>query len=130
MANPFTRDAFVPGLASALDWMDAHGSADQKAFAALWLEKLLRHVEVRRKSCLPVLTASVFADQLWLERHAIAALFCRVARRHHDLRFLNAAFKLNDWAFTDPQSKSSPALLSAFLQALEEQETAARELLT
>ena len=128
--KPFTKDAFVPGLASVLEWMDAHGAKDQKAFATTWLEKLLRHVEVRRKACLPALTLPVSPDQLLLERYAIAALFCRVARRHHDLRYLNAAFKLNDWAFANAQSKSSPVLLSAFLHALEEQETTIRELLT
>lgn len=94
------------------------------------MEKTLRHVEVKRRQCFvtsesPRLTHT----QLWNKRHEIAILFCRYARLHNDLRYLNAAFKLNDWAFKRYQHSRPSEAKTMYLAALQEQELAAQELL-
>jgi hypothetical protein len=68
-------------------------------------------------------------DTLWLERHAVAVLFCHQAQCSHDLRFLNAALKLNDWAFPYYQKPVSKQRLASYVQALNAQEQAIQELL-
>lgn len=94
------------------------------------MEKTLRHVEVKRRQCFvsreaPRLTQT----QLWVKRHKTAILFCRYARLHCDLRYLNAAFKLNDWAFRRYQHSHPSDAKSLYLAALQEQELTAQELL-
>jgi hypothetical protein len=42
---------------------------------------------------------------------------------------LNAAIKLNDWAFHRYQHEKKPEILSLYLSALQAQETAIQELL-
>jgi len=63
-----------------------------------WMEVLLRHVEVRRKAGLMLLPEGRM-DQGFLERSQVAYLFSRAGMRWDDLRYLNAALKLNDWSF-------------------------------
>ena len=81
-------------------------TASAKAVVQDNLERLLRHVEVKRKEALVAKQDTPDSDTLWLERHAVALLFCHQASRSHDLRFLNAAMKLNDWAFPYYQRRS------------------------
>ena len=92
------------------------------------LERLLRHVEVKRKEALIARQDTPDSDTLWLERHAVALLFCHQAIRSHDLRFLNAALKLNDWAFPYYQRPVSELRLAGYVQALTAQEQATQEL--
>lgn len=92
------------------------------AFLQTELERLLRWVEVKRQAALELAGKH---DQIseWLERHAIAILFSRAAREMSDLRYLNAALKLNDWAFPAHQRMRSGPPIARYLWSLAEQET-------
>ena len=90
------------------------------------LEALLRHVEVRRKDCLrPVQPTNI--EGAWLEKHAVAILFSQVASTRRDLRFLNAALKLNDWAYPAHRRVKPTPRFARYLLSLAEQEWALRE---
>ena len=119
----------VPGSGRLLDWLAVHGDAAAKALVNDNLERLLRHVEVKRKEALVVQQDKTDVDALWLERHAVAVLFCHQAIRSHDLRFLNAVLKLNDWAFPYYQKPVSELRLASYVRALTVQEQTAQELL-
>lgn len=92
------------------------------------LESLLRHVETLRERSLrtdPPLDRAA----AWLERHDVAILFARAARRRRDLRLLNAALKLNDLSFRAHRRAAPGAPAARYLWALAEQERAQAELL-
>lgn len=82
-----------------------------------WLETLLRHVEVRRKQALGRLPDGKPEGQL-LERSQMAYLFSRVAVDRTDMRYLNAALKLNDWSFRDARRRASRPEADWYLLAL------------
>ncbi len=122
---------FAAGAGKFLDVLDAAGSADEIRAAMEQAERLLRHVEVARENALARSTPEVSREQLALERWDVAILFARIAVRHDDLRFLNAAFKMNDWSLKRyPQlSKLGVELRARFVLSLAEQELAAGALL-
>ncbi len=62
----------------------------------------------------------------WL---AIAILFARAARRRGDLRFLNAALKINDWAYSPHRRIRPGPRRGRYLLSLAEQEMALAEAL-
>ena len=92
------------------------------------MELLLRHIEVKRKNSL-TLNAPRKSQDEWLEKHAVSTAFCIYARKINDIRFLNAAFKLNDWAY--PNHKRIPIghQLIRYLWALAETEMSSKDLL-
>ncbi len=93
-----------------------------------WMERLLRHVEIRRKDSLP--TYPAYADQeRQLIRHDIALCFVIAAQRWNDVRYLNAALKLNDWAYRSYRRTPIRPSLSRYLLALTACELALREML-
>ncbi len=91
------------------------------------LEHLLRHIEVRRRGCFQQRFWQ--REDSWSMRHRAALLLSEYALRVKDLRFLNAALKLNDWAFPRYRRGSSRKNLPLYLAALHSQECAVRELL-
>jgi len=93
------------------------------------MEDLLRHVEVRREKCLQDFSPSLSERQKWRERLDICILFCRWSRDQHDLRFLNAVFKLNDFWFSKLKNSRDMQVFSLFCLSLAEQELSAKELL-
>ena len=62
------------------------------------LEGLLRHIEVRRRGGLHFIGHTP-NHKRWPAVALISSLFSRVARAEGDLRYLNAALKLNDWSY-------------------------------
>lgn len=75
------------------------------SFLSSNLESLLRHVEVKRSTCLPLLLRppgepAYPPESAWIERSTLSLLFTRHARQSADYRFLNAALKLNDWGYS------------------------------
>lgn len=108
-------------------FLDGHGTRVQKEKVCEIMELLLRQVEVRRKK-------SFFLndmkqndmDQIWQQRHETSILFCEFAARHDDLRYLNASFKMNDWAFHHYRRSGKHRSWSMFLLALDIQERTAR----
>jgi len=93
------------------------------------MEALLRHVEVKRQKSLQKFQPPLARPQQRLERHAISILFSRYARQKSDLRFLNAALKMNEWFAKQDPRKTSMLEKVCRLRALAEQELSARELL-
>jgi len=93
------------------------------------MEALLRHVEVKRQKSLQKFQPPLTRPQQRLERHAISILFSRYARQKGDLRFLNAALKMNEWFAKQDPRKTSMLEKACRLRALAEQELSARELL-
>jgi hypothetical protein len=123
------KNVLIAGTGQYLDLLAAQPGRGHGELVEANLEILLRHTEVKRRRCFSALRPPAPPEQLWFERHDIAILFCHQARRYGDLRFLNAAFKLNDWAFRRYRGCSDWKRLCRYLKALAEQEKAARELL-
>jgi hypothetical protein len=94
------RGVLVAGSADHLRVL-LNSELDQPTLA--WLleqcERLLRHVETRRQESLQKFTPALDKLAACQERHAVTRLFLQIARVRDDLRFLNAALKLNDWAY-------------------------------
>ncbi len=124
------RNIVKVGSGKYLDILDRNTDKKQKSSVLRNLERLLRHIEVKRNLSLTHFDEKIDKDQIWLERHSICILFCRVARRHNDLRFLNAALKLNDFYFREYQKRKLSNRRTSFLLALCEQEYTAMELLS
>lgn len=123
-----TAQRLVAGTGRWLDWMEAANHAEYEEFVRANLEGLLRHVEIRRNRCLQPLLPPGSPETHWLEKHDVAILFARASRRRGDLRFLNAALKLNDWAFSDHRRLRPGDRTARYLLALAEQEQALAEL--
>jgi hypothetical protein len=122
------RSGLVPGagpaLIALLERPPQEGTLDLDAI----LESLLRHVETRRKAGLR-LAPPLEGQDPWMEWLAIAILFARAAHRGGDLRFLNAALKINDWAYPSHRHARLGPRLARYLLSVAEQETALGEAL-
>lgn len=111
--------------------------SDETAVYKEWLsrelERLLRHIEVKKKHCLSPIIPAAGPSEEWIEKHRMAILLAKQARRSHDLRFLNTALKLNEWAYQSNTGKkvqrTGPNLV-VFVRALLEQEAACKDLLS
>lgn len=127
------QGVFARGAGAMLDALDEAGSEADRAFAGEWIVRLARHVELQREACLTRATPACVDDDLAIERHAVATLFARAARRRGDLRLLNAALKLNDWAWPAYArggfDRFHAARVLAYLRALAEQEALMVEVL-
>lgn len=125
----FSRGALLPGSGKYLDLLDETTHGEDKALVADAMEKLLRHVEVKREKSLRKFTEDIGERQAWLERLDISLLFSRAARRHRDLRFLNASLKMNEWYLRQITPPELDEVNARLLLALAEQEKSAGELL-
>ena len=89
-------------LAGSADHLRVLLNTELDRSAGAWLddqrERLLRHVETRRHESLQHFSPALDKTAACQERHAVTRLFLQIARNRGDLRFLNAALKLNDWA--------------------------------
>lgn len=83
------------------------------------VEKLMRHVELRRKKCLR-LRDDRRPSERWFELNDTAILMARSARSYGDLRYLNAALKLNDWALPVHRRSVPVDLLVRYVLAVSE----------
>jgi hypothetical protein len=121
-----SADGLVPGTGACLMALLRRARTGEVEFLGASLESLLRHVEIRRKTGLR-LASPASAETAWMEKHAVAILFSRVARERGDLRFLNAALKLNDWAYPAHRSPKPSPRHARYLLSLAEQERVVRE---
>ena len=121
------RTGLAPGtglmLLSILDTPGQH-----RTFLLTELERILRRIEVKRQSALQLPPTSA-SQNAWMEKHAIAILLSRAALVFQDLRFLNAALKLNDWAFPSHLRLHRGPQVERYLWSLVEQETSWKALL-
>jgi hypothetical protein len=108
-----------------LELLDCKENEGDSAKVQSCLESLLRHVEVRRRKALMQFTTSLSSTQKQMEKLDVIVLFARVAMRHQDFRFLNAALKLNDWCFRSILCSIHPEIRARGLLALAETEQAA-----
>jgi hypothetical protein len=125
----YSRGVLLPGSGRYLDLLDETARGAERKLAADCMEKILRHVEVKREKSLRKFTEEIGDRQAWLERLDISLLFSRTARRHHDLRFLNASLKMNEWYLHELRNSTQAEIKLRLLLALAEQEKSAGELL-
>jgi len=112
-----------------LDRMDEHSTSEYRKTVETQIEKLLVHVEVRRKKALHHFNQPLSMVQTLREQIEVSILFSRHARRIRELRFLNTALKMNDWLYSQFKNRKSEAILALYLLALSEQELSIKELL-
>lgn len=93
------------------------------------IESLLKFFEVKRKKAIRAFQRELSPNRMILNGLQISVLFSRAALRHHDLRYLNIALKMNEWYLPIIKKESDTALIIIFLLAMTEQEIAALELL-
>lgn len=124
------KGVLAMGSGAHLDLLTQHRD-EQAVDEFVWrsMDRILRHVEVKRRDCLTKLSPAGSAEQATLERLDIAILFSRVAVRDNDIRFLNAAMKINDWSFK-ACGRASVSVRARYLLSLAEQESAAKEMLS
>jgi hypothetical protein len=125
--HAISRNVVMVGAGENLDTLDSHRS--QEDFIRSEAERLLRHVENRRKKSLSQFSENLDKQQIFNEKAELAIFFSRYAKRHSDLRFLNAAFKLNEWLMGSYRKFHDKRSHAMFLLALAEQENSAGELL-
>lgn len=112
------------GSGRMLEVLDASGAGTLQPEVDENLERLLRHVEVERRGALTgYRNSKIDSTAVWMQRHDVSILFSRLARRRHDIRFLNAALKLNDWAYWSHRRRFVPARNARYVLAIFEQET-------
>ena len=128
-AEVLQRGVLRRGSGGALEAAARKGSADDGQWVSLNADRLLRHVETRRKQCLRRIDPPSGREDDEIERLNIAIFFSRHARRTSDVRLLNAALKMNDWVNVKHLCKYDPKVGARHLLSLAEQEMACRELL-
>lgn len=116
------------GTGVALEFLISTES-DFNGFSSKAIESLLKFVEIKRRKALKAFSQDLSPENMLLEGLKISILFSRVARKHSDLRLLNAAFKMNDWYYPIFKSATKGKSLNSYLLALTEQELSAMELL-
>jgi hypothetical protein len=123
--------------------VNKHGLVRQTGLAVLWwleqgdLEEsfgrkvfgnLLRHAEIKRQAGFRLRGKGTETEN-WIEKHQISLALIRMTKRTKDLRYLNAALKMNDWAFPVMKRRKNDECLAWYCFALIEQETTVKELL-
>jgi hypothetical protein len=116
------------GTGRYLDAMAALEGPQAALFLDQNLERLLRHVETRRKNSLQWFDRRMKEEKRWQERLDIVLLFIHSSARLKDVRYLNAAMKCTDQFFGYFKFKLPGPLLARYLLALVGQETALKEL--
>jgi len=116
------------GAGENLDWLDENNE-DLDGHKAEAIESILKIVEVKRKKTMEAFSRELTYDEKVQEGLRISILISRASRRHKDLRYLNAALKLNDWYFSICRKTKSKQTQVFYLLALTEQERSVAEML-
>ena len=116
------------GAGANLDWLDENNE-DPNGFKMMALESILRFVEVKRKKIINAYSRELNRDEKIREGLRISILLSRASRRHDDLRYLNAALKMNDWYYPIFRKALTEKSLVYYLLALTEQERSSAEML-
>ena len=91
------------------------------------LDKLLRRIEVKRRAALKFDTP-VSERERWQWAAELSLVFSRHALTSQDVRYLNTAMKLNDWAFAYCSKRSTNQACQSFLLAALEAEATMLEM--
>ena len=122
---PLRSGRLVTGVAKAIELAVETGQLTGELTVVM--EKLLRHVEIRRTTCLLPEVSGDSKEQNRLDKNSIAAAFVQFGERTVDLRYLNAAMKLNDQELRH-QYRTRPGPCSAkFIWCLALQERAVQK---
>ena len=89
------------------------------------MNRVIRHVEIKRQGCLPPLAGGSDEKQD-LTRARVSVALITYGRRQNDLRFLNSAMKLNDWLLMRKRKSAPSPATAKLLHALMLQEVALR----
>ena len=119
-----SRGKLFAGTGFYLDQLAERDVEAHQAFVRRSFEAILRLIEVRRQRVLAEVNGAVGQDDAWMEMHDVAIALCRQTRRIGDVRFLNTACKLTDWAFPTHRKLDSGDRLARYLLALAERELA------
>jgi len=87
-------------------------------------ERLMRFVEVKRADARQQFGLPGDADSTWWDYLWTAILLSRLTLVSHDIRFVNTALKMNDWAFRSLASREGESVGMLFALSLAEQERA------
>lgn len=108
--------------------MKANDSSIYSNFLEYNFERLLLHIEVKRKNALFPREKTSKQDH-WVEKHNISIALSRYSRQKNDLRYLNTSLKLNDWAYKHHKNILVSFQLSRYLLAISEGEHTLRKYL-
>jgi hypothetical protein len=125
--NVIAKGVAATGIGRNLEILDTFDS--KMDWIQIQAQRLLQHVESRRSKSLAKFTEEINASRIFIEKTDVSVFFSRYARRHLDLRFINTAFKLNEWLKADYRRTKGQDQKICFLIALAEQENSAKELL-
>lgn len=92
----FDKGVVRAGMARCMDALEAAGDT-REPLVDETLERVLRHIEIKRRKSLSQFDPQLSSSNTWIERCYTQVWFSRAARRRRDLRLLNAALKLQDW---------------------------------
>ena len=96
-------------LLSFLSLAFPEGPCEIRGYTAQVMERLLRHVEIRRKLALQFPEDNLHrTTSALLERIRFTLAMLKAARLCRDLRYLNAALKLNDWTYREVRMMKVP----------------------
>jgi hypothetical protein len=126
-SHVISQGVVMIGAGENLDILDSYGTRED--FVRSEADRLLRHMENRRRNSLGDFNENLDEQGIFKEKTDHAIFFSRYALNHNDLRFLNAALKLNEWLMVAYRKVQDNQLRIAFLLALAEQEISAQELL-
>lgn len=120
--NVVQKGTVEKAVGSSLELLRSRGVDLTEAAISAQLELLLRHVEIARGDALSRFSSELTPLERRLEKLDVAILFSREARRQSDVRFLNAALKLNDYAYSSGILRQGPTVVGRFVRSLAEQE--------
>jgi hypothetical protein len=123
---PISRDGVAPGTSSMLASLLESEMAQASDYVIVCIERIMRHVELHRTNAFPS-TAMLRGDDLWVEKHQAAILLTRAGDILNDMRYLNSALKLNDFAFRAHRRFQPDLRHTLFLRSLAEVELMLRK---
>ncbi len=118
----------VPRTGEMMCWLFEKKAKEEQSYFDSQIETLLRLIEIKKQKGLAH-NQGGFEELLASDQQYLSILFSRIAREKKDIRFLNIALKMNDWAYPAFRGiNNSPDLIN-FLLAIAEAEYSFKELL-
>jgi hypothetical protein len=123
----FSKGIMNAGGARFLETLYLEKDSGKHPFFQDQMEKLLRHIEVRKSGALTKFEPKLSEVERWNERLSVSIFFSRYARMEKDLRFINCALKMNDWYFPHYNSARGDPTKIKYILSLTEQELSLKE---
>ena len=116
------RRSIAAGTGYYLDQIAERDLEQHRDFLSRSFESLMRTVEVQRQRSISAVDGRADKHDAWMETHDVSIAFCRHSRRTGDMRFVNTACKLLDWAFPTHRRIADGERLARYLLAMAERE--------